>query len=365
MGTFQDIKDKAHWGQKVVREISRQSIQATVADIPASYSRLIARELGLSARQLPVLLRGTGVDSEQFLRNDALLTVPQQTQIIRNALSLSGKPDFGLQLGSRLTPATHGAMGFAASSSPNLLSALQAFHNFLPVRASFIQLHLQEAGGRLECLFNFQLPLEENVERLLAEAVAKAFFEMSEFIVGRPITEAETFFSHQAPTYLAKYADSFPGLLHFGCEQLKITMPMELCQVKNALSNNDNYHLALQQCQEMLSKLNEHSSNIVKRLKLMMLSRPPGTLTEEEAAAVLFVCKRTLARKLKSEGTSFRKVREDILSTQAAAYLKDTKLTVESIASLLNYHDSSSFRRAFKRWFGLTPDQYRQEFGLS
>jgi len=115
----------------------------------------------------------------------------------------------------------------------------------------------------------------------------------------------------------------------------------------------------------MLSKLNEHSSTIVNRLKIMMLSRPPGTLTEEEAAAALFVCKRTLARKLKSEGTSFRKVREDILSTQAAAYLDDTKLTVESIASLLNYHDSGSFRRAFKRWFGLTPDQYRQESGLS
>jgi AraC-like DNA-binding protein len=104
---------------------------------------------------------------------------------------------------------------------------------------------------------------------------------------------------------------------------------------------------------------------VSRELVAIQLSRPPGTLTEEEAAAALFVCKRTLARKLKSEGTSFRKVRDDILSTQAAAYLKDTKLTVESIASLLNYHDSGSFRRAFKRWFGRAPDQYRQEFGLS
>ncbi|MFT6331526.1 MAG: AraC-like DNA-binding protein [Bermanella sp.] len=49
-----------------------------------------------------------------------------------------------------------------------------------------------------------------------------------------------------------------------------------------------------------------------------------------------------------------------MLSQQAVAYLSDSHISVEAIAALLNYHDSANFRRAFKRWFQLSPDQYRQ-----
>ncbi len=95
------------------------------ASIPSNYSRIIARELDLTVRQLPILLRGTALDVEQFLSEDSLLTPAQQVRVLRNALALSGQPEFGLRLGKRLTPATHGAMGFAASSCPDLLSALR------------------------------------------------------------------------------------------------------------------------------------------------------------------------------------------------------------------------------------------------
>ena len=87
------------------------------ADIPSNYSRLIARELGLSARELPKLLRNTGVDVAQLLKDESLFTAAQQIQVFRNALDLSCKPEFGLLLGRRLTPATHGAMGFVATAA--------------------------------------------------------------------------------------------------------------------------------------------------------------------------------------------------------------------------------------------------------
>jgi AraC-like DNA-binding protein len=48
------------------------------------------------------------------------------------------------------------------------------------------------------------------------------------------------------------------------------------------------------------------------------------------------------------------------LSQQASSYLRNSRMSVEAIASLLNYHDSANFRRAFKRWLKLSPKQYRQ-----
>lgn len=333
------------------------------ADIPSNYSRLIARELGLTARQLPRLLRGTGLDIEQLLSEDSLLTADQQIRILRNALELSGEPEFGLRLGTRLTPATHGAMGFVANSSPDLFAALQAIHTFLPTRASFIQVQVRQVEDSLECLVNFQVSLDEDVERCLADTVVKAFFEIGEFIVGRPLYDAEVFFAHPAPAYHAVYPDYLPGRIHFGCNYLKFNLPMALCRKPNASANHENYRLALQQCESMLARLQTRELDYSTRIKKMMLSRPPGTLSEDEAAAALFMSKRTLARKLKQENIGFRQIRDEILSRQAAGYLCDSRLSIEAIATLLNYHDIASFRRAFKRWFGQPPNQYRQSAG--
>lgn len=330
------------------------------ADIPSNYSRLIARELGLSARELPKLLRNTGVDVAQLLKDESLFTAAQQIQVFRNALDLSCKPEFGLLLGRRLTPATHGAMGFVANSSPDLYTALHAVHTFLPTRASFIHVHLQQKEEFLECVVKFQVSMDKDVERCLADAVIKAFFEIGEFIVGRPLYESEVYFTHPAPAYKDMYRDYLPGRAYFNCDKFKLKLAMALCRKPNASANHESYRLALQQCESMLARLQTREQDYRTQVEKMMLSRPPGTLSEEEAAATLFISKRTLARKLRSENSSFRKIRDEVLSRQAASYLRDSNLSVEAIASLLNYHDSASFRRAFKRWFGRTPDQYRQ-----
>jgi len=139
--------------------------------IPSNYSRLIARELDLTAKQLPRLLLGTGLGVTQFLSEESLLTAAQQVRILRNALDLSGQPELGLWLGKRLTPATHGAMGFVAYSSPDFLTALQAIHTFLPTRASFIQLHLQQVDERLECILDFQELLDDDIQRCFSDAM--------------------------------------------------------------------------------------------------------------------------------------------------------------------------------------------------
>ena len=110
-----------------------------VASIPSNYSRLIGRELELQIRDLPKLLKFTGLSIEQFMRDDTLLTARQQIQILHNGLQLSGHADFGLRLGRRLIPATHGVMGFLANSSPDLLRVLTAFQSFVPTRLSFVQ----------------------------------------------------------------------------------------------------------------------------------------------------------------------------------------------------------------------------------
>ena len=331
----------------------------SIATNPSSYSRLIARELGLPSTQLGRLLYQTGLSTAQLLDENSLLTTDQQVRLLNNALHISEDPAFGFRLGRRLTPATHGAMGFLTLSSANLLEALQAIHLYAPTRMNFVRIELLDKGQWLECYGNFDVPLSDQVRRCLSEAFIMMFFETARSILGRPAHEVETFFSHAAPPHADSYPDYLPGPYTFSAPRFMVKIPKALCAYPNSSADHESYQLALQQCEKMRSQLVSSVESIRYRVEKMMLSFPPGTLTEEETASALFMSKRTLARKLKREGTGFRQIRENILSQQAAGYLRDSRLTVDTIAALLNYHDSSNFRRAFKRWHVVTPEQYR------
>lgn len=336
-------------------------MEANTACIPPNYSRLIARVLGLHARELPALLAQTNVSVDQLMQDDTLLTSSQQMQILQNALRLANDEMFGLRLGECLTPTTHGAMGFLASSSPNLLIALRAFETYLPTRSDFSHLELKRSKDYWECYCYFDVELDADVHRVISEAYASILFQCAEFILGQPVEGARTCFSFAEPEYSHRYAEFLPGDIEFSSPQLILKVPANLCNTPNAAANHENYSLALRQCQLMLQKLPLTTNNCTHRLQRLMLSHPPGVLSEEEAAAMLFISKRTLARRLKLEGRSFRSIRDEILSQQASSYLQSSDMSVDAIAAILSYHDSSNFRRAFKRWFQLTPDEYRKQ----
>lgn len=186
------------------------------------------------------------------------------------------------------------------------------------------------------------------------------FFDCAEHIIGRPLENTVTYFKHREPAYAERYAECLPGRIEFSHASTVVKIPIEVCRIANISANHENYLLAFRQCESMLSQLHAGENSCELKLKKLMLSHPPGTLSEEDAAASMFISKRTLARRLQAEGTGYRKIRESILSQQASGYMRDSKMSVEAIAALLNYHDSSNFRRAFKRWFSMSPEQYRK-----
>lgn len=334
---------------------------AETATIPSNYSRIIGRELELQVREIPALLKFTQLTPQQFMQEDTLLTGQQQIQILHNAVGLSKQEDFGLRLGRRLTPATHGAMGFLANSSPNLLVALQAFEAFLPTRISFAHLNVHYEQELISCSLEFDINLSPSIHRVLSETCAVIFYECAEFIVGRPVTEAKVFFGHAEPNYNPQYAQFLSGQYAFNAKQLMVTIPRSICEIANASANSQSYLIAKQQCEIILAQLQSHQQNYTYKIQKMMLSHPYGELNEQDIAAALFISKRTLARHLEKDGTSFRQIRDALLSKQAALYLQDSHLSVDAIASLLNYHDSANFRRAFKRWFNMSPSECRQQ----
>ncbi|MFA5633348.1 MAG: AraC family transcriptional regulator ligand-binding domain-containing protein [Porticoccaceae bacterium] len=331
-----------------------------VPSVPLNYSRLVAREIGIGEKQLPRLLAGTDIAVEAFMRDDFLLTPRQQVRIARNAFELSADPSLGLRLGRLLTPESYGPLGFLACACATLGEAIEQFRLFLPSRIPLARLTTREEGGWLRCHIEVRYTTDSAVRRAAVECISLSLLGLVETIMGSAEVHGYLECSYPQPDYGAAYARYLPVPVSFGAADDCLCLAAALSGAVNPSASRANYAFALRQCQEMAAALATTDMSFRERVFQVLLAAPPGTLSAERVADSLFVSRRTLIRRLAAEGTSYRELVDALRSRIAARHLLDTADTVESIAVLLNYHDSASFRRAFRRWHGVAPDVFRR-----
>ena len=84
-----------------------------------------------------------------------------------------------------------------------------------------------------------------------------------------------------------------------------------------------------------------------------------GKVGVEAVASQLHMSRYTLHKKLREEGLTFARILEDVRRKQALAYMQDKTKPLVEIAEQLGFSELSAFSRAFKRWMGSSPAEYR------
>ncbi len=328
--------------------------------VPSSYSRIIARELGLHERQLASLLKGTGLPQSILLPGDsAHVGARQQMRVLENAVNLDGTSEFGLRLGSRLQPASHGPMGYLVLSSPDVSSAIEAFASFLPLRLPFSSVTITKNKTWLICTLGLKVSPVDEVKRILQECFALMLQAVVEAVLGRKLLEAKIEMEHSKPTYHKSYSEYFHVPVKFSQPNSTFSIPMNMAQLSNTSGHSDSYAFAHKLCLSLLEKMPNQALSSSDQVRKLLLSSPPGTLNIDDVAQAMFITKRTLQRRLDREATSYRQITEKLGADLASRHLLESNMTVEAVAKLLGYCDTAAFRKAFHRWYGQSPSQYR------
>ena len=97
----------------------------------------------------------------------------------------------------------------------------------------------------------------------------------------------------------------------------------------------------------------------------VMTALRAGEPTIETVARHLHTTPRTLQRRLLSEGTSFTQVLDEVRREMALAHMRGRRATIDEVAFLLGFEKPTSFHRAFKRWTGVTPGEFRRQATLT
>ena len=328
--------------------------------IPSIYCRITARELGLQEKELPLLLKGTGLSQDIFLPSDeSQLTGQQQLRILDNAQQIAEAPEIGLRLGGQFQPSVHGPLGYLALSSPDLITALELLCDFLPIRLPLFHMRLRSNQDWLQCSLTITIKANKHEHRIFNECFAMLIQSVSESLVGRKITEAKIELTHEKPSYHHLYKDYLHSTVEFGQAVNVFRFPAILAHQTNVSGNSGSYAMAQKLCHEMLDQAPKSVLSTERQVRHLLLSKTPSAANETDIAQAMFISKRTLARRLDKEGTSYRAIREQLVSELAYRHLRESTLTVESIATLLGYNDASAFRKAFHRWYGMAPSMVR------
>jgi AraC-like DNA-binding protein len=324
--------------------------------MPSAYLKLVVQAVDTAGHPPSVVLDGTGLTADRLLHSERPVSFESLLRVLRNGERLFG-PGWHLEVGQRLTVPAHGPLGFAVVTAPTLQASVDVLLRYMGIRAPFLWSSGARDGDQF--VFRFFEAVDMGDQRqTLIELAALSLQGLIERPLGREIQGASLSLAYAEPAYGGALASCFHCTVDFGADQHALRLPLAWLEQPCALSDEAMHRYLLHRCDEELaaSAAGLPTEVAVRRALLATPGAIPG-LTE--VAEAQHLSPRTLIRRLKREGTSFRILREDVRRTLARDHLVNSDLTIAEISWRLGYQDPSNFGRAFRRWFRVSPRTFR------
>jgi len=302
------------------------------------------------------LLAGTGQTRASLEDPSSRISDEQMHRISLRALALTKEPALGFHLGRAVSITAHGSVGLAVMTSRTLGDAFMVAARFFPLRSGHIELVYRVDGefGVFELVprANF-----EGIEVFEIESLYSGLGHILSLLVERPF-QCTLDVRYPEPKHFRGYAHLFPGPARFGRPENRIIFPLSQLDLPIRLADDFASRDAIARCEAELAQLGETSTLLVA-IRRQIRNRDRGFLSLTELADLRGVSARTLKRRLEEHGTSFQEILDDLRRDRAIRLLELDGYSVDRVAEDLGYADTANFRRAFKRWMGATPSEWR------
>lgn len=311
---------------------------------------------------LPVLCDAAGITPVQLATPDHRITGGQARAIWRVAVERTGDADFGLHLGELAQPAVLGLVGYVMLSAPDLRTALEKLIRYINVLTNGLQ-------GRIECRrgqAHIDFQIVDHLDNYLLtdprqpmECSAASILPLAQALTGRALPVTAMAFAHAAPPVVREHARVFRGPVTFGAELTRLSFD-EKALAWPVLHADPALLAAFEgEATAVLARLGEGQPWAVRAQQAAADLIKAELPAIDRVARALKVSPRSLQRALADEGTNFREVLDRVRRALAERHLARPDTSLNEVAFLLGFSEPSAFHRSFKRWTGLTPQQYR------
>ncbi|MFC3612895.1 AraC family transcriptional regulator [Lutimaribacter marinistellae] len=268
--------------------------------------------------------------------------------------------DLPVRTGASMWLDDYGALGLAFKAATTLRASYARVERYARLWTSVVEYELQETTEGT--LFIMRRAGERRLGmRLSNETTLASAVSIARQVCAEPLTPVEVLLRHPAPRSIAAHEDWFGCPVRFGAHLDALLYADETLDRPNILGDEGISRYLMTHLDAELSEIT-HEPELIERAKAAIAqSLSDGVPKMPEIAHSLGLSARSFHRRLSEHGMNFQSLTDETRRGLAEGLLRDARHSLTEIAFLTGFSEQSSFTRAFKRWAGTTPANYRKD----
>ena len=304
------------------------------------------------------LYEAVKLDPTTLLDRDNRIPFAQLVALYEKAAELTGDVNFGLHLGESVHPSAFDVVGYIALNSPTLGSAftrVARYHSIWTDGALFTP----ELSDDTSAIVYRYVDTSIYEHRQDSEMTFATITTLCRNIASPDFAPIAVEFQHEEPADVSEHLRLLRCPVRFSAPSNRLTFSSDFLSLPIAVADASLCAVLNRHAEELLSKYPPRDSLIDQVQGIIAGEFRGGDPSLERVADQLSLTPRTLQRKLHELGTSHNELLDQMRRQLAMRYLREPEMAICEVAYLLGFSESSSFHRAFKRWTGVTPKEYR------
>lgn len=325
-----------------------------------TYGLAIQKALEANGFDAADIFAAAGIDHVPSNSPLERLTTSQVTSLFTECVKRTGNPAVGLTVARFMHPSTLHALGYSLLASSSLRDCCERLVNYFRLASEQGEMRITETDDQF-CISTHLLTDDVAFESLDAW---NAFIVRLFRLIHRPDLEpVSVSLARPCPTGCEEqYRKSFHSPVIFDAPRCEICLDRATVDEPLMGGNREIAHQNDLIIEGYLAALDQ--ADIITRVKKIIIeSLPSGNCSKQRVASEMAMSPSTLQQKLAERNSSFQDLLGQVRQSLALAYMEQAPVSITEMSFLLGFADTSSFTRAFRRWTGKSPRDYRHELG--
>lgn len=345
----------------------------TAQGLPTSEATALRDIPGLSAvymRQLlelgerwgasrTALVHNVGLTLSQLERPEARVSSRQMGRVARRIMRTTGRLDVGMAFGMGFRPQDFGQLGHALMACPTLGDALTVTYRYRQMIVQDVDRTLDITPAWVTMTFQAHYDMEPTRQTFF-ESLLVVMYRFAVFLTARRLPEWQVLVDWEEPPYFRQYRDEL-AQWSFGQSAIQLRIPRAYMNLPLFMADEAALQRALEGVGFELSRRERlNNDNVVAQVRALLRPGRQGFPDLKAVAASLCISERSLNRRLGEAGTHFQALLDEARKSVALNLMLTRQWPLQQISNAVGFAEPAAFTRAFRRWTGMTPTQYRR-----